>query len=55
MKNKKCYRMTDNVTTENNGGFIQIRVSIDPSITSENFSGIYINVYGNNKKYAIHL
>ena len=34
--------MTDNATTENNGGFIQIRVAIGPSIASNNFSGIYI-------------
>ena len=47
--------MTDNATTENNGGFIQIRVAIEPPIASKNCSGIYIDVYGNNKKYVIHL
>ena len=49
VKNKKCYWMTGNVTTENNGGYIQIRLVIDTSIASENFSGIYFNVHGNNK------
>ena len=29
VKNKKCYRMIGNVTTKNNGGFIQIRVVLD--------------------------
>jgi hypothetical protein len=47
--------MTGTVTIENNGGFIQIRVAINPFIASENFSVIYTNVYGNNKKYALHL
>ena len=31
---KLCYRMKGNVTTENNGGFIQMRVRIEPSIAS---------------------
>ena len=35
VKNKKCYKMTGNVTTENNGGFIQIRMAINSSIASE--------------------
>ena len=50
-----CYRMTGNVTTENNGGFIQMRVKINPSIPSNDYTGIYIKVYGNNLKYSIHL
>ena len=28
-----CYHMTGNVTTENNGGFIQIRNQLKPSIS----------------------
>ena len=32
LKNRQCYQMTGNVTTENNGGFIQIRTPINPSI-----------------------
>ncbi len=52
---KKCYRMTGNVTTENNGGFIQMRVKIKPQIPSFNYTGIYIEAYGNNLKYALHI
>ena len=33
---KKCYRITGNVTTENNGGFMQVRVKINPSLPSYN-------------------
>ena len=52
---KKCYRMIGNVTTENNGGFIQIRAKINPSLSSNDYKGVYINAFGNNHKYAIHL
>ena len=37
VKNKKRYRIAGNVTTENNGGFIQIKVTIDTFIASQNF------------------
>ena len=47
--------MTGNVTTENNDELIQIRLAIKPFIASENFLDVYINVYGNNKKYSIRL
>ena len=47
--------MTGNVTTENNGGFIQIRTLINPLINLKNFEGIYIKVYGNNKNYSLHV
>ena len=52
---KKCYRMTGNVTTENNGGFIQMRVKIKPPLSSHDYRGVYLNAFGNNYKYAIHI
>ena len=51
----KCHRMTGNVSTENNGGFIQIRTSIIPNININQFNGIYIKIYGNNKKYNLFI
>ena len=50
-----CYRMIGNVTTENNGGFIQIRSLLKPNINGSDYEGIYFKVFGNNKKYFIHL
>tara|TARA_B100001250_G_scaffold20879_1_gene17687 strand:+ start:705 stop:1268 length:564 start_codon:yes stop_codon:yes gene_type:complete len=50
-----CYRMTGNVTTENNGGFIQMRVLTKPNISIKNHEGIFIKVYGNSKKYKLHI
>ncbi len=55
MQKKICYRMSGNVTTENNGGFIQIRTSIIPNININKFNGIYIKIFGNNKKYNLFI
>ena len=50
-----CYRLTGDVSTKNNGGFIQIRVKLKPEINSNDYDGVYIKVYGNEKKYNLHL
>ena len=55
IKGVPCYRMTGNVTTENNGGFIQMRTLMAPKIDTDKYQGIYLKVYGNNKYYSIHL
>lgn len=55
IKDKKSYHMNGNVTTANNGGFIQMRAKIDPPIPNNNYSGVYVLSCGNNLKYAIHL
>ena len=55
INNIPCYRMIGNVTTENNGGFIQIRSLINPTIRVTDYQGIYLKVYGNNKKYFLHI
>ena len=55
LREKKCYRMPGNVTTENNGGFIQMRVNINSDIPEKNYNGIYLETYGNNLKYAVHI
>ena len=51
----KCYRMTGEVSTKNNGGFIQIRVKLNPEVYSKDYKGVYIKVYGNNNNYNLHL
>tara|TARA_B100001250_G_scaffold411640_1_gene440778 strand:- start:2276 stop:2773 length:498 start_codon:yes stop_codon:yes gene_type:complete len=55
IENTLCYRMIGNVTTENNGGFIQIRTLIKPNIHIKEYEGIFAKVYGNNKNYNIHI
>ena len=49
------YNMQGNVSTENNGGFIQFRTKIKGHPENKLFKGIRIKVRGNNEKYAIHL
>ncbi len=50
-----CYRMTGDVSTKNNGGFIQIRAKLSPEINSKDYDGVYVKVYGNEKNYNLHL
>ena len=50
-----CYRMIGDVSTKNNGGFIQIRAKLNPEINSKEYDGVYVNVYGNEKNYNLHL
>ena len=47
-------RLTGKVSTENNGGFIQVRTRIDPSDSKEK-TGIKIKVKGNGDVYYLHI
>lgn len=47
-------QMTGDVSTANNGGFIQLRTKL-ASGADKNAQGIYIKVRGNDQKYYIHL
>ena len=55
VENIPCYRMTGNVTTENNGGFIQMRMLMNPKISINEHDGIFIHVNGNNENYSLHI
>ena len=46
-------RLSGNVSTKNNGGFIQVRSTKE--ISSNNFSGIKLKVRGNPSSYYIHV
>ena len=47
-------RMTGDVTTENNGGFIQFRAQLGYKLM-DSFEGIILQVRGNNQDYFIHI
>ena len=47
------YRLEGDVSTENNGGFIQVRTEV--SLRIKDFKGIRIKVRGNNNEYYVHL
>ena len=55
---KRCIRLTGDVSLENNGGFIQVALSLDDQgqlFDASRYQGIRINVRGNNARYYIHL
>jgi hypothetical protein len=55
-KGKKCLRMRGDITTENNGGFLQIALSLSEQdvFDASAYSGVEIEVAGNNELYNIH-
>ena len=52
--NIKFARMAGNVTTENNGGFIQFRAELSYKLKDES-NGIKLTVRGNNQDYFVHI
>ena len=53
--NAAYYKMEGDISTANNGGFIQFRTMIQNHPKDKLFKGIRIKVRGNNEEYAIHL
>lgn len=55
-KDRNCLRMRGNVTTENNGGFVQIALALSEQedFDASGYSGVQIEVAGNNELYNIH-
>lgn len=54
---RPCVKLSGNVTTENKGGFIQIALDIDETITqvASDYDGISLYVSGNSETYNLHL
>ena len=50
---RKFYRLEGDVSTKNNGGFIQSRVGV--YLNSNDFEGIRLKIRGNNNEYFVHL
>ncbi len=55
-KGKNCLRMRGNVTTDNNGGFVQIVLPLSKNNTfnASDYSGVELEVAGNDEIYNIH-
>ena len=49
------YRMTGELSLENNGGFIQFRTKVENHPREKNYKGVRLRVRGNNNEYAIHI
>ena len=54
MNNEKFYNMEGQVSTKNNGGFIQFRTEIKRKL-NKNFKGLRITIRGNGESYFVHI
>lgn len=56
-QDKSCLRMQGDVSTENNGGFVQISLALSQQkyFDASAYTGIEIEVAGNNETYNLHL
>ncbi len=55
-KGKKCLRMRGDVSTDNNGGFVQMALDLtnNGAFDASSYAGVEIIVYGNNEHYNVH-
>jgi len=53
----ECTALSGDVSTENNGGFIQVVMEIDESLAAKasTYDGVRIQVIGNGEPYNLHL
>lgn len=56
-KTRKCLRLGGNVSTENNGGFIQMALPLSDQddFDATAYTGVELDVAGNNETYNIHI
>ncbi len=54
---RECLRIKGQVSTRNNGGFVQIALDLnaDKSFDASAYEGIMLDVAGNNEQYNLHL
>lgn len=54
---KACLRMQGQVSTENNGGFVQMSLSVSNQIMFDayQYAGVFLEVAGNSESYNLHL
>ena len=54
---RNCLRMRGNVSTENNGGFVQIALPLSEQdeFDASRYTGVELDVAGNNESYNIHI
>jgi len=56
-KGKNCLRMRGDISTDNNGGFVQIALDLtqDEPLDASAYAGIELSIFGNNEHYNIHI
>lgn len=55
-KNRRCLRMRGHVSTDNNGGFVQIALDLTTGepFDAATYGGVELSVSGNNERYNVH-
>jgi hypothetical protein len=57
-RGRRCLRLCGDVRLENNGGFIQMALDLDPGggcMDASSFTGLRLMVFGNRESYSVHL
>ncbi len=56
-KGRNCLRMRGDVSTDNNGGFVQIALDLtkDKPFDASAYAGVELSVSGNNERYNVHV
>jgi hypothetical protein len=57
VEQRDCLRLQGDVRLENNGGFVKASLDIadTPAGDASDYSGIVVELYGNNEAYGLHL
>ena len=58
LEGREAFRMRGDVSTENNGGFVQITLDLSPeagAFDASAFTGLEMEVLGNQESYSAHL
>ncbi|WP_455206186.1 CIA30 family protein [Kaarinaea lacus] len=57
MAGRPCLRMLGDISLKNNGGFVQAALNLSHDIRENisEYSGLWLEVYGNDERYNIHL
>jgi hypothetical protein len=57
VEQRDCLRLQGDVRLENNGGFVKASLDIadTPARDAADYSGIVVELYGNNEAYGLHL
>lgn len=58
LRGRRCLQLAGQVRLENNGGFVQMALDLDPEggdVDASSFTGLRLLVLGNDQRYAVHL
>lgn len=54
-QNSSCSCLVGRTSLDNNGGFVQMRLDIEPSCLRPDYRGVFIELYGSAHEYNLHV